>query len=51
MQMMIAASFAVVFVASLWMGIAKELDPSQYTALMDVYDGLGSFLSRTRPSG
>jgi hypothetical protein len=36
-------TIALAFVASLWMAIAQPLDPIQYTALMDVYDGLGSF--------
>jgi hypothetical protein len=42
-------TIALALVASLWMAIAQPLDPIQYTALMDVYDGLGSFLSHTRP--
>jgi hypothetical protein len=37
-------SFAVVLVASLCMVIAQPLDSIQYNALMDVYNGLGSFL-------
>jgi hypothetical protein len=36
--------FSVVFVASLWTVIAQPLDSIQHSALMDVYNGLGSFL-------
>jgi hypothetical protein len=36
---------AMVLVASLCMVIAQPLDSIQYNALMDVYNGFGSFLS------
>jgi hypothetical protein len=35
--------FSVVFVASLCMVIAQPLSAPQHNALMDVYNGLGSF--------
>jgi hypothetical protein len=43
------ASTMFVLVASLWTVIAQPLDSIQHSALMDVYDGLGSFLLRTPP--
>lgn len=38
---------ALWFVAPLWMIFAQPLDPIQHNALMNVYEGLGSFLTRT----
>jgi hypothetical protein len=42
-------SFAVVLVASLWTVIAQPLSSFQYSALMVVYNGFGSFLSHHHP--
>jgi hypothetical protein len=41
--------FAVVLVASLWTVIAQPLSSSQHSALMNVYNGFGSFLSNHNP--
>jgi hypothetical protein len=41
--------FSVIFVASLCMVIAQPLDSIQHSALMDVYNGIGSFLSHHNP--
>lgn len=38
-------SAAAVVLASLWMVISQPLDSSQHAALMNVYDGFGSFHS------
>jgi hypothetical protein len=40
----LTCSFAVVLVASVWMVIAQPLDSIQHSALLNVYNGLGSFL-------